>query len=207
MNNNIKVDVVKLGVIKTNCYIIYKETNKKAIIVDPGENADLVIETMNKLGVSADSIILTHGHYDHIGAVDELRERLNIKAYIYKDEQQLVASSTLNMSEYFGRKIKATPDVFLEDDQVINLADINIKVIHTPGHTPGGCCYYFYEDGFLISGDTLFEGTYGRCDLPGGSEGKILSSIKNKLLILDDDVVVYPGHEEATTIIRERQNY
>lgn len=207
MNNNIKVDVVKLGIIKTNCYIIYKETNKKAIIVDPGENADLVIETMNKLGVSADSIILTHGHYDHIGAVDELRERLNIKAYIYKDEQQLVASSTLNMSEYFGRKIKATPDVFLEDDQVINLADINIKVIHTPGHTPGGCCYYFYEDGFLISGDTLFEGTYGRCDLPGGSEGKILSSIKNKLLILDDDVVVYPGHEEATTIIRERQNY
>jgi len=143
---------------------------------------------------------------DHIGAVDYLREVYNIKVYAYEDEKE-VLETDYNLGTMFGYPVTCKADVFFKDEEILKPAGMDIKVIHTPGHTKGSCCFYMESEKTLFSGDTLFCGSYGRTDFPTGSQSDIIRSITGRLLILDKDTKVYPGHEEETTIGSEIRYY
>lgn len=203
----INVNSMRLGAIMTNCYMIYDEDKKEAIIIDPADNADYIADRLAEKGLKPVAVLFTHGHGDHIGAAEELRKKYAIKLYAHKDEDEVLKRPSYNLSAMMGFEAKITADVLLEDNQEIELGGIKFKVIHTPGHTPGGCCYYIESEKILFSGDTMFYSSYGRTDFPGGSESQLMHSIKDKLLILDDDVKVYPGHEMTTFIGDEKKWY
>ena len=158
------------------------------------------------------AVLLTHGHFDHAGAAEELAKEFDIKIYAHEAERDTLADPKKNVSWMIGANESYHADVFLKDNEIINLADFEIKVLHTPGHTEGGCCYYVPEEHIVFSGDTLFADSVGRTDFPGGSMSQIVRSIQEKLLTLSEagnletDIMVYPGHNEPTTIETERMN-
>lgn len=201
---NVKRLVV--GPVMTNCYIINRKNSDKAIIVDPGDEADKIKRELGFGKLTPVAILLTHGHFDHIGAVGELRKHYGIKVYAYCTEKEILTSD-MNLGKAFGMSVYEDADVYVRDSEEIVLDDITFKVIHTPGHTIGSCCYYVDKEKILLSGDTLFCGSYGRTDFPTGSQSEIIRSIVSRLLILDDSVHVYPGHEEETTIGSEKSFY
>ena len=184
----------------TNCFVIYNEESREAVIIDPASSADRIIEKIDKNECKPVAILLTHGHGDHIGAVEDLRKEYGVKVYCHKEEKEVLENPEINLSYMMGENISFSPDILLNDGEVIELAGMKIKVIHTPGHTKGSCCYLFEEYGVLISGDTLFYGSYGRTDFPTGSQATLMRSIKEKLLVLDPGTVVYSGHGSETTI-------
>ncbi|MGN0383085.1 MAG: MBL fold metallo-hydrolase [Eubacterium sp.] len=205
--SRVKIARIKVSPVITNCYLFFLEGNKEAIIIDPGDNSDKIIRTIEKIGCNPVAIFLTHGHYDHIGAVSALKEKYDISVYAHEYEKKLLEDSTLNLTSYSGNPYELKVDYLLEDEAQFELAGINIRVIHTPGHTRGCCCYHLYENGILFSGDTMFKGTWGRTDLPTGSENQIVRSIIDKLLPLSPKTKVYPGHMWTTTIGDERETY
>ena len=151
-------------------------------------------------------ILLTHGHFDHIMAADEVRKKYNIPIYACRQEEEMLREPSINMTVHYGQGCSIVPDVFLEDLDVIRLAGFSVQMIHTPGHTPGGCCYYMEQEDVLFSGDTLFRTSVGRSDFPGGSASALVRSVKEKLLILPEETHVYPGHMEETTIGYEKRH-
>ncbi len=200
----IKYENLILGAIDTNCYIVYAEGRKGAVIIDPAEDAKLILDFINAHGLKADAVLLTHGHFDHIGAVDEL-DAAGITPYIFKGELTMPGDVYLNCGSRFKFNIKANVQESFGDGDVLNFDGFSLKVIHTPGHTAGSVCFYSEEDKLLFSGDTLFKHSYGRTDVPTASYANIMDSIKNKLLKLPDDTMVLPGHGEFTTIGEERK--
>ncbi len=200
----VKIGKIILGVCATNFYIIYREDSKKCIAIDPADKGDYLYEKLTEAGFSVEAILITHGHFDHIWGAEKLRELTGARAYGLNAEKELFESSKLNSSAMAGRACTFSCDEYVEDGAELNFDDIKIKVIATPGHTGGSCCYYIEEAGVLISGDTLFQESVGRTDLPTGSMSAIVRSIKDKLLILPDDTKVYPGHGESTTIGYEK---
>ena len=209
---NLKIGRMVLGGFQTNCYFIYRDGVQNAgglcpvIFVDPAERGAYIYDTMKQNGFRVAGILLTHGHADHIAGVNELRNLAGAKVYACESEENLLKDMRLNLSAQFGMPCKVTADELLGDGEVCTIADISFKMISTPGHTEGGCSYYFEEGGFLISGDTLFEGSVGRTDFPTGSMGVLVRSIKQKLFMLPEDTVVYSGHGGSTTIGWEKQN-
>lgn len=201
----IKIGRIVLGSISTNCYFLFDDTVREAVIFDPADNGDKIFEAMKQNDLSVAGICLTHGHFDHIYGVAKLRQLSHTKIYASELETKLLGDESLNQSEIFGKICTVTPDVELKDNEVITLGRIDIKVISTPGHTAGGCCYYIEKAGILVCGDTLFEGSVGRTDFPTGSMSTLVNSIKEKLFILPDDTVCYPGHGGTTTIGSEKQ--
>ena len=197
---------IAVGPIRTNCYIINRTGSDKAIIVDPGDEADKIKRELGFSSLTPVAILLTHGHFDHIGAVSELRKYYGIKVYAYYEEKEIL-SSDMNLGRAFGMPMAENADIYVRDNEEIVIDDITFKTIHTPGHTIGSCCYYVDKDKVLLSGDTLFSGSHGRTDFPTGSQSAIIRSIINRLLVLDDSVHVYPGHEEETTIGSEKSFY
>lgn len=197
---------IAVGPIRTNCYIINRKGSDKAIIVDPGDEADKIKRELGFSSLTPVAILLTHGHFDHIGAVSELRKYYGIKVYAYYEEKEIL-SSDMNLGRAFGMPMAENADIYVRDNEEIVIDDITFKTIHTPGHTIGSCCYYVDKDKVLLSGDTLFSGSHGRTDFPTGSQSAIIRSIINRLLVLDDSVHVYPGHEEETTIGSEKSFY
>jgi glyoxylase-like metal-dependent hydrolase (beta-lactamase superfamily II) len=197
----IRVKTIISGSLDVNCYIIYDSKNLNAAIIDPGEDGDRVILSIEKDGFNPEILINTHGHYDHISSDDKIRAKFQIPLAIHKDDAHMLSDIYKNASALLGISvIIKTPDMLLEDNQKVNLSFVSLKVIHTPGHTKGGICLLF--DGFLITGDTLFAGTIGRTDLDGGDcqEMKLsLSKIKN----LDPSLVIYPGHGNSSTLANE----
>lgn len=204
-----KLDIVNVlvSICYTNCYLIKNIETGEGVIVDPGDNELKISAAVSKLGMKPVAILLTHGHYDHVGAVKALKKRYNIKSYISREDNQVLRDSRTNLSTMFGEPMTDQADVLLSDGEQITLAGIDMKFILTPGHTPGSGCFYIEEEGVLISGDTLFCASRGRTDFPGGSERDILTSIRQKLLILPDDTDVLPGHNESTTIGSEKYYY
>lgn len=213
-----KLKVMVLGMVQTNCYIISNEALKEAIVIDPADNADKIEEYLKSNDLVCKGILLTHGHFDHIMAAKEMALNAGAKIYAHEAEVGLLEDGNLNASYNFMNKdFCLTPDVLLKDSDRLELIDLTFQVIHTPGHTAGGVCYYLEETlgpvssnlkgkGTLFSGDTLFRESIGRTDLPTGNGGQLLASIKNKLMPLEDGVVVYPGHGGPTSIGYERSN-
>jgi len=195
-----------LGPVRTNCYLVYNETTREGIIFDPASNSDKIRELIEEEKIDLKGIFLTHGHYDHIGGATKYQEMYNVPLYCHEEEDEVVRNVELNLSIETFETVVAKPDILLKDGQVIEMCGFEIKVIHTPGHTKGSCCYLINskEDSVLISGDTLFAGSYGRVDFPTGSMSQIVRSITEKLLCLDDELLVLPGHEFETTIMDEK---
>lgn len=196
-----------LGPIRTNCYVVYREGNHDAVIIDPGDEPFEVERRLTEWKLNPAAILLTHGHFDHIGAVKTLKTHFGIDIYAYRDEKQILTTD-MNLGRMMGgESIRVEADHYLTDGFIINIADMKFKLIHTPGHTVGSCCYLMEEEKLLFSGDTLFYHSHGRTDFPTGSQSAIIRSIVDKLLVLEEDIVVYPGHEEDTTIGSEKLIY
>lgn len=188
-----------------NCYLVSCEKTKKAAVIDPGSGSQMLIKWIKEHDVEITHIILTHGHYDHIGSVEDLRREFQAKVAIHQDDAEMLNNSVKNLASFMGWDFTIPPaDILLQDNQVLEIGEKKLQVLHTPGHSPGSICLLL-EDG-LISGDTLFEGSVGRTDFPGGDMRKLLNSIHQKLMVLNDNTKVYPGHEAATTIGRERMS-
>lgn len=201
-----KIETMVLGDVRTNCYLLINEETKEALVVDPADRADAIVRKLIDEGLTLKAILLTHGHGDHILAVGALKKQFGVKVYAAKAEEALLSDTAQNLSKaLFGIEVTVKPDVLLEDGQEFEEAGIRLRMLHTPGHTPGGCCYYQAEEKILFSGDTLFCGSIGRTDFPGGSLSQLVRSVKEKLLVLPEDVKVYPGHEEMTTIGHEKR--
>lgn len=212
----IKIGRMVLGVCQTNCYFLYRDGEHEAIVVDPADKGANIYAALRKNGFHVAGILLTHGHFDHIWGLDALRSAVNaaneaedgesVKAYACEAERELLRNARMNVSEQAGRACETYADVYVKDGQEITLAGMTCRVIATPGHTAGGCCYYFEEAGILVSGDTLFAESVGRTDFPTGSMGTLVRSIKDRLFVLPEDTRVYPGHGESTTIGHEKKN-
>lgn len=199
------VEKYQLGMVRTNCYLIYNDETKQVIIVDPADNANTIKQFIKEKKLSVEAILLTHGHFDHILAANELHDTYHVPIMAHENEKQILEDPSLNLSIGMGGEpciVKA--DHYLKDNAILELLHTKIKVLHTPGHTAGGACYLFLEEKMLFSGDTLFEESVGRTDFPTGSMSTLVHSIKEKLMVLEDDTIVYPGHEGETSISHER---
>ena len=175
------------------------------ILIDPGANADRLIQIIEEEKLNPVAILLTHGHFDHAGGAAEVAAHFGIKVYAEKHERETLDDPKLNLSGWAGAETTYHADVFLKDEQEFDLAGFHIRVLFTPGHTVGGCCYYFAYQDALFSGDTLFAQSVGRTDFPKGSASALIRGIKEKLLPLPDEVTVYTGHNDTTTIGTERR--
>lgn len=195
-----------LGLVRTNCYIVYTEDTKKAVIIDPAADSRRITEEISALEVTPEAVLLTHGHFDHMLAAESLRNGYHIPVCILKEDAELLKQPDLNCSEQFlHMAYGSSADEELEDGQVLRFLDGALTVLSTPGHTEGSCCYYAKDAGILFSGDTLFQGSVGRTDLPTGRAAQISLSIREKLFVLPDDTLVLSGHGEQTTIGEEKQ--
>ena len=200
---------IVLSMCATNCYILYDDNTKEGFIIDPADSPDKIIDLVTKLRIDVKALLLTHGHFDHIGATNQLKKHYNVDIYAHEEEVELLKDININLSAHFDEPNSVTVDVPLRDGNVFEVAGFKIKVIHTPGHTVGSCCYVVSDDERerLFSGDTIFYHSYGRTDLPTGSGGTIIRSIIDKLLVLEGSMEVYPGHGDTTTINDEKKWY
>lgn len=197
-------EAMPVGSFWSNCYIIGSEKTREAAIIDPGADFNKIDNKIIELDLIPKMIILTHAHGDHIGAVADFKNKYNIPVYIHEDDAEALADSSKNMTKMLFRKdLSVTPDVKLKDGDLIKLGDLDLEIIHTPGHTPGGIC--IKVENIMMTGDTLFNRSIGRTDFPGGSFDEIISSIKNKIFKYDDDTIIYPGHNSPSTIRAEKQ--
>ncbi|MFT4143396.1 MAG: MBL fold metallo-hydrolase [Mobilitalea sp.] len=205
--SGILVKTLVLGALQTNCSVVSQTETREAIVFDPADNADLIEQYLKSNDLVCKAILLTHGHFDHILAARELAAITGAAIYAHEEEAALLANPNLNLSlKFSGKECSLIPDILLTDGQRLDIAGFNIQVIHTPGHTQGGACYYFMEHGVLISGDTLFLEEVGRADLPTGDFSTLIEAIQSKLMVLADTVIAYPGHGPKTTIGHERAN-
>ena len=188
-----------VGLMGVNCYIL--GSPDEAIIIDPGSDAEGIAKTLKENNIKAKYIVLTHCHFDHIMAVEELIKKSGVKLIACQNEKENLMRSNINYTDRYSRKpIELVADVYVEDGDVIKSGEYEFEIIVTPGHTSGSMCLYCEKEKLLISGDTLFLASVGRCDLATGNEAELIKSIKTKLFVLPDDVNVLPGHGENTTI-------
>jgi len=198
-----KIIIMPVGPIEANCYIVFDEQTKECMVIDPGAEGEIICEEIQKNNLSVKYIVNTHGHGDHIGANQYLKEKTDAQLLIHEEDAPMLTDPAKNMSVYMGVKInKPAADRYLQDGDVLEIGSNKFVVLHTPGHTRGGICLLGKD--VCFTGDTLFQYSIGRTDLPGGSYNAIMSSIENKLLTLDEKITVFPGHGPQTTIGKEK---
>lgn len=202
----IKVQMKFVG--ETNCYIIVDETQKKAMVIDPAGAVPKIIEILDTLGAELVYIYLTHCHADHINGVNELKKEKGGKVLIHRKGRENLENRVSVLAEYIGLPpIYVKEDSIVDDDDILHVGDLEFRVIYTPGHTDDGTSLYCEKEEMLFSGDTLFKGAWGRVDLPTSDFDSIMNSIINKLLILPENTIVYPGHGKPTRIGDEKPIY
>lgn len=198
-----KMQSLVVGPVAANCYILSDEAGE-GVVIDPGGDAPAILEKIQKENLAIKAILNTHGHSDHIAANDAVRNVTGAPLYIHAADAPMLTDPRANLSLFMGAAVVSRPaEHYLKEGDILRFGAIELKVLHTPGHSPGGVC--FVGDGVVFSGDTLFAESIGRTDFPGGSLSQLLSEIQEKLMTLPDDTVVYPGHGPSTTIGWERQ--
>ncbi len=200
-------ETIVVGALGVNCILIGCKETRKAVVVDPGDEAERILDVVKSHKLDVVAIINTHGHFDHVGANNRLKQAVDAPLYIHPADATMLerVTATANMYGLSGEN-SPQPDQNLEHGQIISFGNLAMQVIHTPGHTQGCCCLYFEKEQLLISGDTLFADGVGRTDLPGGSTVQLVDSIKTRLFVLPDGVQVYPGHGPATSIGHEKKH-
>ena len=192
----------------TNCYIVQDEKSKETMVIDPAGDVDKIVEMLDILQAKLKYIYLTHCHGDHIGGVNELKQRYGGQIVAHRLAAENLINTDTNLTLYIGKEgLTIETDARVDDNDLIHIGDLEFRVIHTPGHTSGGSCLYSEEEKLLFSGDTLFRGTWGRTDVPTGDFEAVISSITKKLMILPDETIVYPGHGKSTMIREEKPIY
>ena len=193
---------LSVGPLSANCYILWDDADKNAVIIDPGDDKEIIIKHIDREGLTVKYIILTHAHYDHLNATAEIKKYTGAMVAIHKLDAAGLTDKTVSLSAYTGYgDEQGEADILLEEGDELVAGSIEAKIIHTPGHSVGGICVLVGD--ILFSGDTLFKQSIGRTDFPGGSFSQLISSIKEKLYILPGDTHVYPGHGLSTTIAEE----
>lgn len=201
----LKIEQITVGPLQSNCYIVMCPDTHQAVVVDPGGEADKILETIRELGAKPVMILNTHGHGDHIEANDTIKQTFDIPLAIHEGDAHMLTDPNSNFSAYLGAPITSpVADRILRDGDEVDFAGRKIKVLHTPGHSPGGISLLI--ENHLFSGDALFKMTVGRTDFPGASHEVLIKGIKEKILSLDDEILVYPGHGPITTVGEERRN-
>jgi glyoxylase-like metal-dependent hydrolase (beta-lactamase superfamily II) len=196
---------LEVGPLSVNCYVVACEETREGIVIDPGGNVEQIAALVQQLGLKIHTVINTHGHFDHLGGNRQALEAFGAKLLIHQADAPMLSRSA-EVARKYGLQGENSPeaDAWLVDGMDVFFGDCRLKVLHTPGHTQGGCCLYFEKERIVITGDTLFADSIGRTDLPGGSHEQLLQSIRTKLFTLPDDVAAYPGHGPQTTIGHEK---
>ncbi|MBQ1993506.1 MAG: MBL fold metallo-hydrolase [Lachnospiraceae bacterium] len=195
-----------LSACQTNCYYVYREGADEVIVIDPGDRGDVVYEDVKQLGFEkVAGILLTHGHGDHTGGAIELKSRSGAKIYAFEEEREILMDPEKNLSGWFGKAYGFEADEYLHHRQTLVMAGVTFEVLHTPGHTKGGCCFYDAEDAVMFCGDTIFNCSVGRTDFYSGSMKQLSDSIREQIMTLPDETKLYSGHGEKTTVGYERK--
>ncbi len=203
--DGLRVFVMEVGPLLVNAYIVEEPSSKKAAVVDPGDDGDALLREIRDRGLSVEMILLTHGHFDHVGAVRLLREKTGAPVHLHADDSGRMATAR-RQGLMFGLRVDdpPAPDVIVADGDRIGFAGHEFLVVHTPGHTPGCVSYLCGRMAFV--GDLLFAGSIGRTDLPGGSHETLLRSVRERIFVLPDDTIVFPGHGPSTTVGEEKRS-
>ncbi|GFI50280.1 MAG: MBL fold metallo-hydrolase [Dorea sp.] len=201
-----RVERFLTGIISTNCYLAVNEETKQTVVIDPAASSPNLMNHIEAEGLKIEAILLTHGHFDHIMGIDGFLKKYKVPVYVHEADRELMNDPKLNQSSSYTAGYTFSGAEYIQDGQVLHFAGYDFEVFHTPGHTPGCCCFYVRQKGVLFSGDTLFANSVGRTDFPGSSMSELVRSIREKLMTLPDETRVYPGHMGETAIGHERVN-
>ncbi len=200
-----KIKKIAVGILGANCYLLENEETKEVVIIDPGGFLKRMRDYIKAGDLKIVAILLTHGHFDHIMGIDGILELDPVPVYIHEDDAEMMIDAELNHSAVYTKGYTFSNAVCVKDHQILKLAGYEFEVIHTPGHTRGGCCYYVASEGALFSGDTLFQGSVGRTDFVNSNTQDLVRSIRERLFVLPEETRVYPGHSAETTIGYEKK--
>ena len=200
-----KVEKFVTGIISTNCYLVINEDTKQAVVIDPAACPSYLMSHIKSEGLKVEAILLTHGHFDHIMGIDGFLSEFDVPVYVHEEDADAMEDPVLNQSSTYTSGYTFGKARYLRDRQTLELAGYTFQVIHTPGHTKGGCCYYVASEDVLFSGDTLFQNSVGRTDFVNSSTSDLVHSVREKLFLLPDDTMVYPGHMGETKIGHEKK--
>lgn len=201
-----KVERFVTGIISTNCYLAINEETKQTVVIDPAASPSSLMGHLKAEGLKVEAILLTHGHFDHIMGIDGFLKEYPVPVYVHEDDEKVMNDPRLNQSSTYTAGYTFSRAQYLRDRQTLDLAGYKFEVIHTPGHTWGGCCYYIASENVLFSGDTLFQCSVGRTDFETSSTSDLMHSVREKLMKLPDETHVYPGHMGETMIGYEREH-